>query len=79
MNLTKRRKTIVANRDYVHKNCLRPLLDEMELLKPEYVPDSEARLYEMTMKKRSDTDKIAVTIAIFGEFISFSFINLTKR
>ena len=69
MNLTKRRKCIVANRDQVHKNCLRPLLEEMELLKPEYVPDSEAKLYEMIMKKRSETDKIAVTIAIFGELI----------
>ena len=67
MNITKRRRTAVVNREFVHKNALKPLLENMEILKPEYKPESECQLFELSMKKRRDVDKIPVTIAMFGK------------
>ena len=75
MNLEKRRRTIVVNRDFVHRNSWKPLLENMEPLKPEYKLTADARLFEMTLKKRLETDKIPVTIAVFGKqshFFSFA-------
>lgn len=80
MNLEKRRRTIVVNRDFVHRNSWKPLLENMDPLKPEYKPTADAKLFEMTLKKRFETDKIPVTIAVFGKhshFFSFSKIVFT--
>ena len=70
MNIEKRRKTTVEQRDFVHKNALKPLLEDMEILKPEYKPEANAQLYELTMKKRRDTDKIPVHISLFGNYLN---------
>ena len=66
MNIEKRRRTSVVNRDFVHKNALKPLLENMEILKPEYKPEAQCQLFELSMKKRRDTDRIPVTISMFG-------------
>lgn len=67
MNIEKRRRTTVVDRRFIHRNALKPLLDGFEILKPEYIPEAKCRLYELSMKKRSDTDRIPVTISLFGK------------
>ena len=69
MNIEKRRKTTVVNRDFVHKNALKPLLENFEMLKPEYKPDAQCQLFELSQKKRRDTDCIPVTVSMFGKEI----------
>ena len=77
MNIEKRRQTTIRSRDKVHKNLAKPLLEDIDPLKPEYQPEEAVQLYEMTLKKHRDIDKIPVTIAMFGKLISFiiSFLN----
>ena len=83
MNIEKRRKTRVVGREFVHKNAMKPLLERMTLLKPEYQPHADRHLFELTMKKRSDTDKIPVTIALFVYQLSklhfFKFVLMMKE
>ena len=83
MNIEKRRKTRVVGRDFVGRNALKPLLERMTLLKPEYRPDADRHLYELTMKKRCDTDKIPVTISLFVYQLSklhfFKFVLMIKE
>ena len=47
----------------------------MDVLRPEYDTSDEVKLYEMTLKKHRDTDKIPVPIAMFGKYIKAVLIN----
>ena len=66
MNIQKRRRTAIKGRDQVQKLIRKPLLENMDALRPEYETSDEVKLYEMTLKKHRDTDKIPVPIAMFG-------------
>ena len=66
MNIQKRRRTVIKGRDQVQKLMRKPLLDNMDILRPEYETSEGVKLYEMTLKKHRDTDKIPVPIAMFG-------------
>ena len=67
MNIEKRRKQEIVGRDEVAKKSLTPYFEDMDTLKPEYEAEESVKLYELTMRKRQDTDKIPVTIALFGK------------
>lgn len=66
MNIEKRRTTKIVGRDQIRAHMMKPLLETKGQLLPEYVPEEEGRLYELTMKKRKDVDKIPVHVSLFG-------------
>ena len=45
---------------------MKPLLETKDLLLPEYSKEAESQLYEVTMKKRKDYDRIPVHVSLFG-------------
>lgn len=67
MNIEKRRLTKIVGPDKIRRAMMKPLLETKDLLLPEYTQDHEARLYELTFKKRKDTDKIPVHVSLFGK------------
>ena len=68
MNITKRRRTTVVGRDKIRRCSLTPLLENQQVLQPEYEVDPHSQLYELTLKKRRDQDAIPVPVALFGNF-----------
>ena len=66
MNIEKRRRTKIVGRDEVRKAMMKPLLESKDLLLPEYRQEEQARLYELTMKKKKDIDSIPVHVSLFG-------------
>ena len=58
-------------------------LKRKPISKGEYKPHSDRQLFELTMKKRSDTDKIPVTISLFVYQLSklhfFKFVLMMKE
>ena len=66
MNIEKRRTTKIVERDEVRKFMMKPLLESKDLLLPEYRQENQARLYEVTMKRKKDVDSIPVHVSLFG-------------
>ena len=66
MNISKRRRTCVVSRDLIQKASMKPLLEDQNLLLPEYRQDDGGKLYELTFKKKTDLDKIPVHVSIFA-------------
>ena len=68
MNISKRRRTVIVNREQLQRASLKPLLENKQELLPEYLPEDQCKLFELTFKKKRDLDKIPVTISIVVEF-----------
>ena len=66
MNIEKRRDTKIVGRDKIRAAMMKPLLESKDLLLPEYTPAEEGRLYELTMRRKNDTDRIPVHVSLFG-------------
>ena len=49
-----------------------PLLEDHDFLLPEYAQDDACKLYELTFKKKRDTDSIPVHVSLFGRLIKSS-------
>ena len=71
MNIEKRRKTKIVGRDKIRAAMMKPLLETKGLLLPEYTQVEEGRLYELTMKKKKDFDRIPVHVSLFGSLNYF--------
>ena len=71
MNIEKRRQTKIVGRDKVRSAMMKPLLETKDLLLPEYTPEDECKLYELTLKKKKDTDSIPVHVSLFGRLSYF--------
>ena len=67
MNIEKRRLTKIVGRDKVRSAMMKPLLETRDLLMPEYADAQTSKLYELTLKKRRDIDRIPVHVSLFGE------------
>lgn len=66
MNIEKRRLTKIVRRNKIRSAMMKPLLETKDLLLPEYSKEAESQLYEVTMKKRKDYDRIPVHVSLFG-------------
>ena len=66
MNIEKRRKVKIVHKDEVRTHMMKPLLDVKHPLLPEYITEQDAHMFELTLKKRSDQDKIPVHVSLFG-------------
>ena len=67
MNIEKRRETRIVGRDKVRSAMMKPLLETRDLLLPEYAEEQDQQLYELTLKKRKDIDRIPVHVSLFEE------------
>lgn len=67
MNIEKRRETRIVGRDKVRSAMMKPLLETRDLLLPEYAGEQDQKLYELTLKKRKDIDRIPVHVSLFEE------------
>ena len=79
MNIEKRRKVKIVHKDEVRTHMMKPLLDVKHPLLPEYITEQDAHMFELTLKKRSDQDKIPVHVSLFGRLnnICIFFLNET--
>ena len=69
MNIEKRRRTVVVGRDKLQRVSMKPLLEKTQELVPEYIPEEECKLYELTFKKKRDVDKIPICVSLFVELL----------
>ena len=65
MNIEKRRYTKIVPRKKVHKFMSKPLLESRNIVLPEYRQEEDFKLYELSLKKRKDLDRIPVHISLF--------------
>ena len=71
MNMEKRRLTKIVPRDKAWAAQMKPLLETKDLLKTEYPQEPERQLYELTLKRKKDIDKIPIHVSLFGKLTKF--------